>query len=352
MRHSATYALFERSDVIIVASVSCIYGLGSPEAYHGMLLYIQEGDTIERDEILAKLVEIQYERNDIDFHRGTFRARGDVIEIFPSYSEERAIRISMFGDEVESIQEIDPLKGEVTGRLGKIAVYPKSHYVVPKSHMERAMRDISIELEERVRYFQMNNRLIEAQRIEQRTNFDVEMIKEVGYCQGIENYSRHLTGSKPGDPPPTLMDYFPKDSLVIIDESHVTVPQIGGMFEGDRVQRYRSGDDPSCAGGSCDECDRACPGIVRAIVPDHFRTFDPGHHDHCQRQRSRNRLGFVCPRLVRCPGKDSRPGHNKANFLAGPFPPARATDALPGGARPEPIRESGRLSGDEGFRFS
>ncbi len=237
MRHSATYALFERNDVIIVASVSCIYGLGSPEAYHGMLLYLQEGDTVERDEILKKLVEIQYERNDIDFHRGTFRARGDVIEIFPSYAEDRAIRIEMFGDEVESISEIDPLKGEVTGRLGKVAVYPKSHYVVPPGIMERAMRGISQELEGRVREFELNNRLIEAQRIEQRTNFDMEMIKEVGYCQGIENYSRHLTGRRPGEAPPTLMDYFQKDSLVIIDESHATVPQIGAMYNGDRSRK-------------------------------------------------------------------------------------------------------------------
>jgi excinuclease ABC subunit B len=237
MRHSATYALFERSDVIIVASVSCIYGLGSPEAYHGMLLYIQEGDSVERDEILNKLVEIQYERNDIDFHRGTFRARGDVIEIFPSYSEDRAIRVSMFGDEVEKIEEIDPLKGEVTGKLSKVAVYPSSHYVTPKELLKTAIRDIKTELIERVRHFENNNRLIEAQRIEQRTNFDIEMIREVGYCQGIENYSRHLTGRKPGDPPPTLMDYFPKDSLIIVDESHATIPQIGGMYNGDRSRK-------------------------------------------------------------------------------------------------------------------
>src|SRR5512143_292811 len=237
MRHSATYALFERNDVIIVASVSCIYGLGSPEAYHGMLVYIEEGDEIERDEILKKLVEIQYERNDIDFHRGTFRARGDVIEIFPSYSEDRAIRVSMFGDTVETIQESDPLTGNVTDRLKKAAVYPKSHYVTPRERMERAVRDISIELEQRVREYQMTNRLLEAQRIEQRTNFDLEMIKEVGYCQGIENYSRHLTGRRPGEPPPTLMDYLPENALVILDESHVTVPQIVGMYNGDRSRK-------------------------------------------------------------------------------------------------------------------
>ncbi|MBI5695568.1 MAG: excinuclease ABC subunit UvrB [Nitrospirae bacterium] len=237
MRHSATYALFERKDVIIVASVSCIYGLGSPEAYQGMLLFVQEGDEIERDEILKKLVEIQYERNEIDFHRGCFRAKGDVIDIFPSYSEDRAIRISMFGDEVETITEIDPLTGETTGRLGKVAVYPSSHYVTPKALLEKAIWNIKVELSDRLREFELNNRLIEAQRIEQRTNFDIEMIKEVGYCQGIENYSRHLTGRRPGDPPPTLMDYFPKDSLVIVDESHVTIPQIGGMYNGDRSRK-------------------------------------------------------------------------------------------------------------------
>jgi excinuclease ABC subunit B len=237
MRHSATYALFERNDVIIVASVSCIYGLGSPEAYHGMLLYLQEGGEIERDEVLKKLVEIQYERNEIDFHRGTFRARGDVIEIFPAYSEDRAIRISMFGDTVESVQEIDPLKGEVTGRLTRAAIYPKSHYVTPEERMKRAMREIEWELEERIKYFESQNRLVEAQRIEQRTRFDLEMIKEVGYCQGVENYSRHLTGRAPGEPPPTLMDYFPKDSLIVVDESHVTIPQIGGMYNGDRSRK-------------------------------------------------------------------------------------------------------------------
>ncbi|HEX9861060.1 MAG TPA: excinuclease ABC subunit UvrB [Nitrospirota bacterium] len=237
MRHSATHALFERSDVIIVASVSCIYGLGSPEAYQGMLLYIQVGDEIERDEILKKLVEIQYERNEVDFHRGTFRAKGDVIEIFPSYSEDTAIRISMFGDEVESIQEVDPLRGEALGSMSKCAVYPSSHYVTPPDKLKKAIQSIMAEEAERVREFESSNRLIEAQRIEQRTNFDIEMIKEIGYCQGIENYSRHLTGRKPGESPPTLMDYFPKDSLIIIDESHVSVPQIGGMYNGDRSRK-------------------------------------------------------------------------------------------------------------------
>jgi len=237
MRHSATHALFERSDVIIVASVSCIYGLGSPEAYQGMLLYIQVGDEVERDEILKKLVEIQYERNEVDFHRGTFRAKGDVIEIFPSYSEDTAIRISMFGDEVESIQEVDPLRGEALGSMSKCAVYPSSHYVTPPDKLKKAIQSIMAEEAERVREFESSNRLIEAQRIEQRTNFDIEMIKEIGYCQGIENYSRHLTGRKPGESPPTLMDYFPKDSLIIIDESHVSVPQIGGMYNGDRSRK-------------------------------------------------------------------------------------------------------------------
>lgn len=237
MRHSATTSLLQRNDVIIVASVSCIYGLGSPEAYQGMLLYLEEGMDIDRDEILRKLVEIQYERNDIDFHRGTFRVRGDVVEIFPASSEESCIRVELFGDYVDSISEIDPLRGSVIKRLPKVAVYPGTHYVVPRSRVERALEAIKIELGERIRYFEGQNRLLEAQRIEQRTNFDLEMIKEIGYCHGIENYSRHLSGRRPGEPPPTLLDYFPKDYLLIIDESHVTVPQLRGMYEGDRSRK-------------------------------------------------------------------------------------------------------------------
>lgn len=237
MRHSATNSLFERDDVIIVASVSCIYGLGSPEAYHGMLLYLEERMEISRDKILKRLIEIQYERNDVDFARGTFRVRGDVIEVYPASSESNCIRIEMFGDIVDAISEIDPLRGLVLKRLSKVAIYPGSHYIIPPERLELALKGIEEELGERIRFFKSQNMLIEAQRIEQRTMFDLEMIKEFGYCHGIENYSRHLSGRKPGDPPPTLIDYFPKGYLLIADESHVTIPQIGGMYEGDHSRK-------------------------------------------------------------------------------------------------------------------
>jgi excinuclease ABC subunit B len=237
MRHAATSALFERNDVIIVASVSCIYGLGSPEAYHGMLLFLEEGMSIDREAILRKLVEIQYERNDYDLRRGTFRVRGDILEVFPASSESHAIRIEQFGDAVEALSEIDPLRGEVLRRLPKVAIYPSSHYVIPPDRFKQALEGIEAELEERIRFFRNNGQLLEAQRIDQRTRFDLEMIREVGYCHGIENYSRHLSGRGAGEPPPTLLDYFPSNSLLIIDESHATVPQIGGMYEGDRSRK-------------------------------------------------------------------------------------------------------------------
>jgi excinuclease ABC subunit B len=237
MRHAATSALFQRNDVIIVASVSCIYGLGSPEAYHGMLVYLEEGRETDRDAVLKKLVEIQYERNDYDFHRGTFRVRGDVLEVFPASSEDKSIRIEFFGDTVETISEIDPLRGTTLNRLEKIAIYPGSHYVIPPDRMDRALAGIEQELIERIRLFKQQGRLIEAQRIEQRTYFDLEMIREVGYCHGIENYSRHLSGRLAGQPPPTLLDYFPKDYLAIIDESHATISQLHGMYEGDHSRK-------------------------------------------------------------------------------------------------------------------
>jgi excinuclease ABC subunit B len=237
MRHSATSALLQRNDVIIVASVSCIYGLGSPEAYHGMLLYLEEGMEVGREVILKKLVEIQYQRNDVDFHRGTFRVRGDVIEIFPAAFEDRCIRVELFGDMVETISEVDPLRGSVLRRLPKIAIYPGSHYVIPPERLEQALTSIESELDERIGYFKRKGQLVEAQRIEQRTLFDLEMIREIGYCKGIENYSRHLTGRSPGHPPPTLLDYFPKDYLLVIDEGHATIPQIGGMYAGDHSRK-------------------------------------------------------------------------------------------------------------------
>lgn len=237
LRHRATYALLERNDVIIVASVSCIYGLGSPEAYHDMLLRLATGDEISREKILKKLVEIHYERNDIDFHRGTFRVRGDVIEIFPVYEDSRAIRLEMFGDTVDSISIIDPLRNNVIEKLEKTVIYPGSHYVTPADTLKKAINNIRIELGERIRHFKSLNKLVEAQRIEERTLFDLEMMEEIGYCQGIENYSRHLTGSKPGEPPPTLLNFFSKDYLLVIDESHVSVPQVRGMYKGDRSRK-------------------------------------------------------------------------------------------------------------------
>jgi excinuclease ABC subunit B len=237
MRHSATHSLLERTDVIIVASVSCIYGLGSPEAYYGLLLYIERGKKISRGTILSKLVEIQYERNDIDFHRGTFRVRGDVVEIFPPYEEARAIRVELFDEVVEGLYEIDPLRGRVITSLEKIAIYPGSHYVTTSERTQLAIEGIKVELQERLAEFQSQNKLLEAQRLEQRTMFDLEMFQEIGYCKGIENYSRHLTGRQPGEPPPTLIDYLPQDALIMIDESHVTIPQLGGMYYGDRSRK-------------------------------------------------------------------------------------------------------------------
>jgi len=237
LRHSATQALLERRDVIVVASVSCIYGIGSPETYHGMHLSLTEGETLDRERLIKQLVAIQYERNDYDFHRGTFRVRGDVVEVFPASGETTALRTDFFGDTVEAIHLIDPLRGQVLGRLAQIHIYPANHYVTPEEQMERAIEGIKEELAERLAFFRSQNRLLEAQRLEQRTLFDIEMLREIGYCHGIENYSRHLTGRKPGEPPPTLIDYLPRDALVIIDESHVAVPQIRGMYHGDRSRK-------------------------------------------------------------------------------------------------------------------
>ena len=236
MRLSATRSLFERRDVIIVASVSCIYGLGSPEAYYGMLLPLETGQRIGRDQILRKLVEIQYERNDVEFGRGTFRVRGDIVEVYPSY-EESALRIGLFGDEIDELTSFDPLTGKAFKRHDRIAVYPKSHFVTSRDRLRDAVETIRAELTERRGDLEREGRLLEAQRLHQRTMFDLEMIKEIGYCHGIENYSRHLTGRRAGQPPPTLLDYLPSDALVVIDESHQTVPQIRGMYHGDRSRK-------------------------------------------------------------------------------------------------------------------
>ncbi len=237
LRHSATRSLLSRSDVLIVASVSCIYGLGSPEAYYGMLIRLEEGLELERNDLLRRLVEIQYTRHDIDFHRGTFRVRGDTVEIFPAYEENRALRIEFFGDEIEAISEIDPIRGRVVDRIGRTAIFPASHYVATRPTLDRAIKEIQEELRERIVWFRERNMLLEAQRIEQRTLFDIEMMEEMGYCQGIENYSRFLDGRKPGQPPATLFDYFPDNALLFIDESHVSVSQVGAMYRGDRSRK-------------------------------------------------------------------------------------------------------------------
>ncbi len=237
LRHSATRSLLERNDVIIVSSISCIYGLGSPEAYEGLILYLEVGKEFKRQDVIRKLVEIQYKRNDVDFHRGTFRVRGENIEVYPAYEEEVAVRLEFFGDELETISLFDPLRGIRYEKIPRVTIYPASHYVTTADNRKRAMHTIREELRERLLDLKSNNRLLEAQRLEQRTLYDLEMIEQIGFCQGIENYSRHLTGRKPGDPPPTLIDYFPKNWLCFIDESHVTVPQIGGMYRGDRARK-------------------------------------------------------------------------------------------------------------------
>ena len=237
LRHSATKALLERNDVLIVASVSCIYGLGEPEVYFEMLVFVEEGQTIDRDRVLRKLVDIQYQRNDYDFHRGTFRVRGDTIEVFPAYEENRALRIEFFGDQIEALYEIDSLRGKVIRKLNSVAIYPASHYVTTSDRMEIAVVNIREELRERLELLRAENKLLEAQRLEQRTLYDLELLEEMGFCPGIENYSRHLTGRAPGQAPPTLLDYFAKNFLMFIDESHVTIPQLGGMYRGDRSRK-------------------------------------------------------------------------------------------------------------------
>ena len=237
LRHSATKALLERSDTLIVASVSCIYGLGSPEAYFDMMVYLEEGSRIQRDQMLRKLVDIQYQRSDFDFHRGAFRVRGDIVEIFPAYEDSSALRVEFFDEQIETIHEIDPIRGKVQRRVDKACIYPASHYVTGEDRMKQATQDIRLELKGRLEELRAEHKLLEAQRLEQRTLYDLELLEEMGFCPGIENYSRHLTGRKPGEPPPTLLSYFPDQFLLFIDESHVTVPQIGGMYRGDRSRK-------------------------------------------------------------------------------------------------------------------
>ena len=237
LRHAATHALLTRRDVLIVASVSCIYGLGSPEYYSRMVVPIEPGQRLSRERLVERLVEVHYERNDYDFHRGTFRVRGDVLEIIPAYTNQQALRVEFFGDEVDSVTETDPITGEVLGELSKTIIFPASHYVSDRENIDRAMDEIRTELQERLAHFKGKNMLVEAQRLEQRTMYDLETIEELGYCTGIENYSRFLDGRSPGEPPHTLLDYFPDDFLMFLDESHVTVPQVGGMFNGDRSRK-------------------------------------------------------------------------------------------------------------------
>jgi excinuclease ABC subunit B len=237
MRHSATTSLFERRDVVVVASVSCIYGIGEPETYHGMHVALRAGQAMDRDALIRALVAVQYERNDYDFRRGTFRVRGDVVEVFPAAAESEALRVEFWGDTVERLMTLDPLRGVTTGTVDEVRVYPASHYVTPAAQLERAIEGIMDELRERLTFFKARGRLLEAQRLEQRTLFDMEMLRELGYCHGVENYSRHLSGRKPGQNPATLMDYLPKDALVILDESHVTAPQLRGMYAGDRSRK-------------------------------------------------------------------------------------------------------------------
>jgi excinuclease ABC subunit B len=237
MRHAATYALLTRRDSLIVASVSCIYGIGAAEAYLGMKLDLARGVEVRRDAVLRRLVEIQYERNDIDFTRGTFRVRGDTVEIFPAYEREKAIRVEWFGDEIDAISEVDPLRGKVLRKIDEVSIFPGSHYVTPADRLTKAMTGIKDELRERLVELKAENKLVEEQRLQQRTLYDLEMLEQMGRCKGIENYSRHLSGRAPGEPPPTLLDYFPKDFLLFVDESHQTVPQIGSMFKGDRARK-------------------------------------------------------------------------------------------------------------------
>lgn len=237
MRHSATRSLFDRRDVIIVSSVSCIYGLGSPEAYEGMMIQVVANSELKRDHFLRELIRIQYQRNNVDFHRGAIRVRGDIVEVFPAYEEDRALRVEFFGDYVEKLSWIDPLTGRVLEELDQIGIYPGSHHVTGEENMKRAIRTIQDELRERLTDLNKNLKLLEAQRLEQRTYYDIEMMEQMGFCQGIENYSRHMTGRGPGEPPPTLLEYFPKNFVTFIDESHVTVPQIGGMYRGDRARK-------------------------------------------------------------------------------------------------------------------
>ena len=305
MRHSATRSLLTRRDVIIVASVSCIYGIGSPEAYQALHIFFRQGEEYGRDTLLKKLVEIQYERNDTDFHRGTFRVRGDVVEVFPAYDNDKALRIEFFGDEVEAISEIDPLRGVVINRLTKCAIYPASHYVSTRETLEKAVELIRVDLGERIRWFREQNMLLEAQRIEQRTFFDIEMMEEMGFCQGIENYSRYFDGRQAGEPGYTLIDYFPDDFVLFVDESHITIPQVGGMYRGDRSPQGDPGPVRIPPAGGPGQPAAQFPGVRVAHPSGGLRFGHPGRfRDGAQRRRIR-RTGHP-------PDRPGGPGHRGA----------------------------------------
>src|SRR5712691_9707699 len=308
MRHSATKALLERRDAIIVASVSCIYGLGSPETYFDLIIFVEEQSQVERDALLRKLVDIQYQRNDFDFHRGTFRVRGDVVEVFPAYEESKAIRLEFFGDTIETIAEIDPLRGKVLRRLDKITIYPASHYVTTSNRLKKAVTGIRAELVERLAELQAESKLLEAQRLEQRTLYDLALLEEMGFCPGIENYSRHLDGRAPGDPPSTLINYFPKDYVLFIDESHVTVPQIGGMYRGDRSRKETLVEYGFRLPSALDNRPLSFSEFERMAVQTIYVSATPGNYE---RQQSTGRIveqlirptGLIDPELVVRPAK-------------------------------------------------
>ena len=308
MRHSATKALLERRDTIIVASVSCIYGLGSPETYFDLILFVEENTQVERDALLRKLVDIQYQRNDFDFHRGTFRVRGDVVEVFPASEESKAIRLEFFGDTIETIAEIDPLRGKVLRRLDKITIYPASHYVTTSNHLKKAVTGIRAELVERLAELQAESKLLEAQRLEQRTLYDLALLEEMGFCPGIENYSRHLDGRAPGDPPSTLINYFPKDYVLFIDESHVTVPQIGGMYRGDRSRKETLVEYGFRLPSALDNRPLSFSEFERMAAQTIYVSATPGNYE---RQQSTGRIveqlirptGLIDPELVVRPAK-------------------------------------------------
>ena len=316
MRNSATRSLLERRDVLIVASVSCIYGLGSPDAYEGMSVAIRRDERVDRDDLLRRLTSIQYQRNHLEFKRGTFRVRGDVVEIFPAYEESRAVRVELFDDEIEALVLIDPLTGEVLGQPEQITIYPANHYVTPKERMDRAREAIAEELEEHLKFLRSRNKLLEAQRLEQRTRFDLEIMAETGFCSGIENYSRHLDGRQEGEPPATLINYFPEDFLLLIDESHMTVPQVGGMYKGDRARKETLVDFGFRLPSALDNRPLRFDEFERLVHQTLFVSATPAEYE---RQRSQGRIyeQIIRPTGLIDPPVDVRPARGQVDDLYG-----------------------------------